>query len=209
MARTVVLAALLLLGTAAAMPQVDNDTPKLNLTVFFETLCPDCINFFVNQLHPTMAELGDYMTVDVTAYGFSSDTPAAGGGYSFTCQHGPNECYGNKMMACARQHLPSPASYIQFAVCAMVSKYPPYAAQDCASSMEEYAAIYACETSTEGEVLLHDIGVLQKEAAPNMNWSPYMIVDGKHTATLQDDAEHHLKQLVCDQYGGVKPAACT
>ena len=44
--------------------------------------------------------------------------------------------------------------------------------------MEEYAAIYACETSTEGEVLLHDIGVMQKGAAPNMNWSPYMIVDG-------------------------------
>lgn len=41
----------------------------MNLSVFYESLCPDSIRFFVNQLQPTYNELRSIMTVDTHAYG--------------------------------------------------------------------------------------------------------------------------------------------
>lgn len=37
--------------------------------------------------------------------GFSLQSQTNGADVEFTCQHGPNECYGNKVHACAIQHI--------------------------------------------------------------------------------------------------------
>lgn len=43
------------------------------------------------------------------------------GSYSFDCHHGPNECYGNKVQACALAHLSDLSDKIDFVNCVMDS----------------------------------------------------------------------------------------
>ncbi|EEB20533.1 hypothetical protein Phum_PHUM620270, partial [Pediculus humanus corporis] len=41
----------------------------VNVTVFYESLCPDSIRFIKKQLHPTYSELKDYMNVELVPFG--------------------------------------------------------------------------------------------------------------------------------------------
>ena len=53
--------------------------------------------------------------------------PTPAGGYNFTCQHGPNECAGNEMLACARQYIGQHETYVKFTLCVMSTEDPPKA----------------------------------------------------------------------------------
>nr|CAD7580578.1 unnamed protein product [Timema californicum] len=84
--------ALLLLATLVA-PTIQ---APVNVTVFYESLCPDSIRFITQQLYPTWTQLtSEYLAVDFVPYGKAQQTVSAEGEWNFTCQHGPNECVGN------------------------------------------------------------------------------------------------------------------
>ena len=55
--------------------------------------------------------------------------PTEEGGYSFVCQHGPEECEGNKMLACAKTYIPDQDTYVEFNICVMTADNPPTAGQ--------------------------------------------------------------------------------
>jgi len=186
-----------------------DDAPKVQYVAVIESLCPYCRDFMVDQLDPTWKELRDIMHVDIIPYGNAYDTPN-GDGYTFTCQHGDNECRGNMLMACARKHIPCRCAYVDYALCVMTSAYPPDAEAECAAQFPDIdnAAIAACTSSVEGEQALHDMGVLQDSLQPTPNYVPWIIVEGEHTDALQGMAQGDLKGLTCDLYTGEKPAAC-
>ena len=73
---------------------------KVSIQVYYETLCPDSIAFITQQLFPTYIKLGKYLNVEFKPYGFATSTPDDNGGFTFSCQHGPNECNGNLYAAC-------------------------------------------------------------------------------------------------------------
>jgi len=183
---------------------------RLHLDVFFESKCSDSEAFMRDQLAPAVAKLGPYFDVDVTAYGKASDTANKYGGFDFTCQHGPEECYGNKMLACARKHIPHHEAYLNFTLCAMATADPAQANQKCSGSdTMQYHKIHLCATSVEGQVALHQRGVYQRAAAPTLNYVPWMIVNGAHSTASQDKAEHHLMALVCESMDDSPlPAPC-
>nr|CAI5854466.1 unnamed protein product [Callosobruchus analis] len=41
----------------------------LPVSVYYETLCPDCIDFFRTQLKPTYDQLADYLDLDLIPFG--------------------------------------------------------------------------------------------------------------------------------------------
>lgn len=47
------------------------EADPVRVMVYLETLCPDSINFVVNQLVPARDCLTDIMAVNITAYGFA------------------------------------------------------------------------------------------------------------------------------------------
>ncbi len=51
-------------------------------------------------------------------------TPNASGGWSFDCQHGPNECTGNKYQACLLTKLASNDLQVKAVNCIMGSQAP-------------------------------------------------------------------------------------
>ena len=60
---------------------------------------------------------------------FHKDVPTEEGGYEFECQHGPEECEGNMMLACAKTYIPDQDTYVEFNICVMSADYPPTAGQ--------------------------------------------------------------------------------
>ena len=41
----------------------------VNIQVYYESLCPDSINFITKQLHPTYQTLGKYMNIEFIPFG--------------------------------------------------------------------------------------------------------------------------------------------
>lgn len=99
-----------------------NETvPPVSITLYYETLCPDCRIFISEQLFPTWLMLKDIMSVTLVPYGNAQVRPSAfscsqmsleeqskhenslstflqevqSPTSSFICQHGEPECKGN------------------------------------------------------------------------------------------------------------------
>jgi len=196
------------LSQAAIAPAPEPD--MLHLKVYYESLCPDSIRFMKEQLLPTWTELKDIIDVDIVAYGKAEDDPTPSGGYNFTCQHGSEECRGNTMLACARDHISSHDDYIDFSLCVMTADYPPDAGHECASKQEavNWVSIAACTISQEGERALHALGEMQREEVPDLYYIPWMIVNGEQNEDIRAEAEYNLFILTCNEYGGEKPEEC-
>ncbi|XP_018014676.2 gamma-interferon-inducible lysosomal thiol reductase [Hyalella azteca] len=108
------------------------------------------------------------------------DTETAEGGYSFICQHGPQECVGNQMLACAKKYITVEKDYVDFNICVMSSDDPPNSGEACSAEVgiEVWPSISACWTSVEGEQLLHEVGVKTRALDPVLDYVPWMVSDG-------------------------------
>ena len=69
---------------------------KVNFTLYYETLCPDCREFVSTQLWRAYQTIPDIVNISFVPYGnareiYRPETKL----YQFYCQHGSDECYGN------------------------------------------------------------------------------------------------------------------
>merc|ERR1719209_984847 len=132
-----------------------------------------------------------------------------GNGWSFSCQHGDDECKGNMITACAQSKLNNINTEMEFVNCMESSSYPPNAGATCAAQVgAEWAPIEICINSVEGQNLLHDIAVKQDALSPSLYYVPWIIVNDFWSDDQVGDCQTNLKRVVCDKYTGTKPAAC-
>lgn len=73
---------------------VRND--RVNLSVYYETLCPDCRQFITTQVWNAYQSILDIVNITFVPYGnarelYRPETKL----YQYYCQHGAEECYGN------------------------------------------------------------------------------------------------------------------
>ena len=103
---------------------VSTQTPSsytLNIGVYYESLCPDSRNFINSQISKVFKKYQQFTNITLVPYGkanvflipwfFIYNSLNLGITLKFTwdeskkewyfqCQHGPNECYGNKLHVC-------------------------------------------------------------------------------------------------------------
>ena len=90
----------------------------VKLSVHYESLCPDSIRFITTQLYPSWQHFGEnilhldlnpfgkanvrYLEINVFLYRYLKyvQFSDSGSSWDFSCQHGPEECRGNKVQAC-------------------------------------------------------------------------------------------------------------
>ena len=84
--------------------------PPINVTLYFESLCPGCNYFITSQLYPTYVKLAHtgILNVELVPYGNAKESQLHGQ-YVYTCQHGAAECLGNMIETCAIHVLAHPA----------------------------------------------------------------------------------------------------
>lgn len=90
----------------------------VELTLYYEVLCPDCRQFVAGELNKALKTVGSIMNLTLVPYGngrekFDEKT----GLWKFTCQHGVTECWGNTLHNCLMHFYPQVDQHFPFIYC--------------------------------------------------------------------------------------------
>eukprot|EP00421_Protoceratium_reticulatum_P035819 CAMPEP_0168479156 /NCGR_PEP_ID=MMETSP0228-20121227/63328_1 /TAXON_ID=133427 /ORGANISM="Protoceratium reticulatum, Strain CCCM 535 (=CCMP 1889)" /LENGTH=186 /DNA_ID=CAMNT_0008495439 /DNA_START=9 /DNA_END=566 /DNA_ORIENTATION=+ len=128
------------------------------------------------------------------------------------CQHGQDECTGNRWMACAKKVDASPLpagypAYMPFVTCYEANYDNPgnsdLKALKCAkatSSLDYYTKIHSCWVDAEADEVLAE----QAMATPPHPGVPYVVVNGKPL----DDVGTLLDEVCAAYQGQARPDGC-
>jgi hypothetical protein len=182
---------------------------KIKISVYYEALCPDSIDFIRNQLSPTYESLKDNLDVDLIPYGKATQTKTPSGSWDFECQHGPNECMGNKVQACAIK-LFSNDSAVKFVKCVMSRRRPHESGEACGRQLNlDVDALNTCSTGSQGDEYLASLGDRTHSLKPKMTFVPWININDKHDADQQWESLRDLKKVVCSAYNSTdRPSSC-
>ena len=117
------IAGILLSATLAA-------AQKVQVQLYFESLCPYCQADITGVFAEAFAQPGflDMADVQLIPYGNAHEV-ADGDSWTFTCQHGVDECVFNEIENCSNQYVTDPYAAFNFINCieshdsALRSKY--------------------------------------------------------------------------------------
>lgn len=197
------------LPTTTAPANANQTASPVTVTLYFESLCPGCKQFIMYQAFPAYTALASSGILDLkfVPYGNAREIPY-GSSYYYQCQHGPQECLGNEVEACAMQLYQSQAQYVPFIHC--VEYYGMQYGQYCATNNKmDWASINSCATGAEGLTLMHEMAVATAALNPPHQYVPWVTINGVHTDAMQTDIMNNMVAFVCKTYAGTKPAACT
>ncbi|KAL0966652.1 hypothetical protein UPYG_G00297890 [Umbra pygmaea] len=189
----------------ATKPKSQDSSVQVDL--YFESLCPGCREFLTTQLLPTWVMLNDIMTVNLVPFGNAQET-AKGKQYTFTCQHGEEECLGNMIETCI---LNASANPFQIIYCMEASSNVVKAGQACVELFDptiKWDSIMSCVKGDLGNQLMHQNALKTGALKPPHQYVPWIVINGEHTEDLQNKAMGSLFTLVCSMYKGKKPEAC-
>jgi interferon gamma-inducible protein 30 len=164
------------------------------------------------------------MTFQDFPYGNANEVKNADGTYTYSCQHGVNECIGNMYEACAMEHYPAydPVTNIpqwwNFFYC-MEKSGTPYqtsTASNCAASGGlDWNVITTCSTTTnpaqgsttDGNPYMHQIALATNNLVPPHQWTPWVTING--VALNQAQLDMSLLSILCTNYWpSGKPSCC-
>ncbi|XVF76877.1 hypothetical protein PTKIN_Ptkin13bG0302300 [Pterospermum kingtungense] len=88
---------------------------KVNLSLYYESLCPYCRSFIVTQLAKVFnTDLLNIINLRLVPWG---NAQVVKPNKTVTCQHGEDECYLNTIHACAINIWPDPRKHFNFIYC--------------------------------------------------------------------------------------------
>jgi len=184
--------------------------PQVVLSLYYETMCPGCRAFTSEQICPALDKMGEYFGVDFVPYGNAvTQRDNKTGEISIRCQHGPDECIGNRIQSCALKHLSYEIS-TKF-ICCMESskeKFDPVGS-DCASKLGiDVRVLKNCADGQEGNRLHYLNGVKTAMLKPKHTFVPWPLFNGKYNKEDQDKAFDDLISVICKYLDDPKPRQC-
>jgi len=186
-------------------------TDRVKVDIHMEAMCPACKQYFTTEVANAVKELGDHFDLKIFPYGNAEQTQN-GSQWQFECQHGPDECHGNLIEACAMDQHKQTKEWFPFLQCMEESDgLPASVAQDCAKksfpdSPTAYTSISSCASGTQGQKLMHQIALKTEGLNPPHQWTPWVVLNDK--SLTETEYGSTLVQLICDNIKGSKPAEC-
>ncbi|XP_037775237.1 uncharacterized protein LOC119572288 [Penaeus monodon] len=181
---------------------------RVKVSVYFESLCSDSIKFFKNQLYPVWQDLQDIMDLEFIPFGKARATPTETGDYEFQCQHGPDECYGNRVMSCAQNSLPI-GTQVEFFQCMMTKRYPAFFGKQCSEEVGiAWAPLQECAKSVRGAVMLYQNGVRTASLKPQVHFIPTITINGRYDNRRLRVSLMALRSQICASYDGPPHQNC-
>lgn len=181
---------------------------RVNITLYYEGLCPGCHGFILNQLWPTYGRLEEYLNVDILPFG-NARMKEVNGTIVFTCQHGPDECYVNAVQTCAVKYVHPTRKLLDFVACMLRYPDPTKAGEPCAEKVStDWTVLDRCSRGSEGVELLYEMGKRTRGHQPPIQYVPWVDVNGVHNETISEKTMDDLFGFVCELLGSEKPPVC-
>lgn len=214
------------------------DAPKVKVDFYMESLCPGCQYFSTHVLDPVMREPGMSGLVDfkIVPAG-NAALEWKGGKLEMTCQHGEEECEGNRILACLSQKHRTDANFISTVTC-MEKGDSGFSASDAAESAFRYINETMIYNMTASQPVLTRMGKMASACIEQGGFKSSPIMQcanspqGEHlaqvsfneTASLTPKLEYapwvvidgvpikedaySFKEWVCRAYKGTPPREC-
>ncbi|KAJ8705426.1 hypothetical protein PYW08_012472 [Mythimna loreyi] len=186
------------------------DDHKVKIAVYYESLCPDSKRFITQQLAPVWRDFRGVVKVKMVPYGKSTQDKV-NGKWQFTCHHGPDECYGNKIQACIlKDRNLQDTEKMELVICLMNQANPDKSLDTCLAQVSketESAKLKRCASSDQGDNLLATYGDKSAAVQRPLAFVPTIIINEKFDQAIQDEAFTDLKTVVC-RVATNKPAIC-
>eukprot|EP00827_Trimyema_finlayi_P000581 TRINITY_DN111_c0_g1_i1.p1 TRINITY_DN111_c0_g1~~TRINITY_DN111_c0_g1_i1.p1 ORF type:complete len:241 (+),score=97.34 TRINITY_DN111_c0_g1_i1:3-725(+) len=183
---------------------------KIKLDFFVESLCPDCMDFMENSFIKAykVKDIEQIVEWNFQPYG-NAHQKKEGNKWTFTCQHGEKECYGNLMETCAIASFSKIISS-DFIICLEKEvKEPQYfkdfdkAAAACESILKiDLTSVKECMKSDKGNELEHQVADKTDALQPPHNYVPWITVNGNHYVDDENKIIENMLGYVCSAYKG-------
>ncbi|XP_068626423.1 GILT-like protein 2 [Battus philenor] len=166
--------------------QSRNPMETVYLTIYYESFCEDSRDFMTSQLVAAYELLEPYLDVRLIPYGKATTKVVDSSEYyTFKCHHGPLECYGNKLHACALDIFSSEKSAHIFNMCLMDLDHTDkgsddVAASKCGASLAfNVSSVKDCAKNKTGIFLHNYYG--QRTKMTSFKYVPHILINGVHS----------------------------
>ncbi|XP_066150535.1 GILT-like protein 1 [Euwallacea fornicatus] len=167
---------------------------SVKVSLYYETLCPDCMNFIKNQLHLNYKLFGrDLVQLELIPYGNAKEN----GPKNFTCQHGPNECYGNEVEGCVinSESIDTSESFVSCSEDLQNTSLKANLKHCAEKNHIKWEGIEECLSSGKALDIMADNGSKTRKLA--LKWVPTIVFNDKFSAQESNEAQNDLKGVIC------------
>ncbi|CAG9859129.1 unnamed protein product [Phyllotreta striolata] len=202
----------------------DHSVHRVNVSVYYESLCPDSKKFFTQQLYPSLqGNLSEFVNLTLVPYGKSKATFEVTD-WKFECHHGEAECYGNRIQACALKRIDkgqdSPGlGYNKVAVgfinCLMdkadKTAEAVFPTRDCAlvNPVSNLLDIENCSNHTDAFNYMAVFGRLTDQIQKPLKSVPTIVFNDQYKQEDNDLAQTNFAKALCQYIESDKPAECS
>lgn len=177
---------------------------KVELGLYYETLCPYCSNFIVKNLASIFRNgLLDVIQLNLVPYG----NARVDSNNTISCQHGPYECMLNTVEACVINTFPDVHKHFAFIYCveSLVVEQKSAQWESCFQQTGlDSQTVVNCYNSGYGNKLELQYAAETNALEPPHKYVPWVLVDGQ---PLYEDYQN-FAAYVCKAYKGDLPKAC-
>jgi interferon gamma-inducible protein 30 len=211
------------------------NAPKVKVDFYMEALCPGCQYFSTHVLAPVLREpgIGELVDLNIVPAGNANlKWSDAEGKMKLTCQHGKEECEGNRILACLTNKHRNERGFVKAVDC-IEKGDSGFRVSETFSSAIDYISnvtahkpshtrmgrlaeacmkeagiksepIFACSDGSHGEELAQQSVNATSSLVPKLEYAPWVVVNG---VPLKEDA-YSFKEHVCKAWKGVPPKEC-
>lgn len=199
--------AVVITNHVSGAPSTQAEITPVEVDVYYEALCPDSRRFFLKQLWPTYSKIGSNIILELIPYG-NAHVSGSPDKWTFTCQHGPEECLGNMIQTCAAEILNNTMDSLKFVVCAFNTVRQDFIIKECIRDKELQKKVKSCSENSKGRNLEHEMAVKTDALDPPQNFIPWITINKKGSEEINNRANKDLLNLICNSFEGERPSPC-
>lgn len=174
---------------------------NITLTIHTESLCPYCQQFFTTSFAPYLNTNLSLAEITIVPYGNAKKSSSSFLKPTITCQHGENECYGNKIELCILDTLGNTRKGHQYISCIeqfifIFMKDFDRSTDYCIEDNNLRKTIKNCANSQKGLDLLNDSG---NNKSSTVSYVPYILVNGVHNDDYEDRILSNLTEFLISE----------
>lgn len=195
---------LLVAPSSSSSSTSSNYDKKVTMSIYYESLCPFCADFIVNDLvRLFQTGLNSIVDLRMVPWGNAGIKPDG----SFDCQHGNDECYLNTIEACAINMYPDVAQHFKFIRClerlTLENRHNEWF--NCFQMTGLGTMPIDCSKSGNGKSIEQKYAKETAQLNPPHRFVPWVVVNNH---ALQEDYQNFMTYICRSYKGKLKPDAC-